>query len=50
MVEWSAGLITRYVKGQAGRTAYREARRHDAHAPVAEFGSCKEHEQECTES
>ena len=31
-------LITRYVKGQTGRTAYREARGHDAQAPVAEFG------------
>ena len=38
MVEWAAGLITRYVKGQTGRTAYREARGHDARAPVAEFG------------
>ena len=25
-------------KGQTTRTAYREARRHDASAPVAEFG------------
>ena len=38
IVEWSAGLITRYVKRQSGRTAYREARGHDAQAPVAEFG------------
>ena len=38
MVEWSAGLITRYVKGQSVRTANREARGHDAHAPIAEFG------------
>ena len=38
MVEWSGGLITRYVKGQTGRTAYREARGHDPQAPVAEFG------------
>ena len=30
MVEWSEGLITRYVKGQTGRTAYREARGPDA--------------------
>ena len=37
MVEWSAGLITRYVQGQS-RTAYREARGHDPQAPVAEFG------------
>ena len=37
-VEWSAGLITRYVKGQTGRTAYREVRGQDAQAPVAEFG------------
>ena len=37
MVEWAAGLITRYVKGQTGRTVYREARGHDAQAPVAEF-------------
>ena len=33
MVEWSAGLITRCVKGQTG-----EVRGHDAQAPVAEFG------------
>ena len=38
MVEWSAGLIARCVKGQAGRTAYREARGHDWQATVAEFG------------
>ena len=38
MIEWSARLITRYVKGQTGRTAYREAGGHDAQAPVAEFG------------
>ena len=38
MVEWSAGLITRYVKGQSGRTAHREALGYDAQAPVAEFG------------
>ena len=38
MVEWAAGLITRYVKGHKGRTAYRGARGHDAQALVAEFG------------
>ena len=38
MVEWSAGLVTRYVKGQTSRTACREACGHDAQAPVAEFG------------
>ena len=38
MVEWSAGLITRYVKGHTGRTAYGEARGRDVQAPVAEFG------------
>ena len=38
MVEWSAGLITRYVTGSTGRTAYRGARDHDAQAPVADFG------------
>ena len=38
MVERSALLITSYVKGQTGRTACREARGHDAQAPVAEFG------------
>ena len=26
IVEWSAGLITRYVKGESGRTAYRGSR------------------------
>ena len=31
-------MITKYVKGQTGRTAYREARGHDAQAPVAKFG------------
>ena len=36
--EWSAGLITRYVRGETGRIAYSEVRRHDAQAPVAEFG------------
>ena len=38
VVELSEGLITRYVNGQTGRTAYRQARGHDARAPVAEFG------------
>ena len=38
VVEWSAGLITRYVNGQSGRTVYTEGRGHDAQAPVAEFG------------
>ena len=37
MVEWSAGLITRYVKVQTDRTAYREAHGHDAQAPVGEL-------------
>ena len=56
VVEWSAGLITRYVKGQLGRTVYTEARGHDAQAPVAEFGEkinvhdVEEHEQEWAES
>ena len=42
MVAWSVGLITRYVKGQTGRTAYREARGHDAHAHGSRVwrGSC----------
>ena len=31
-------LITRCVKGQTGRAAYRVVRGHDATAPVAEFG------------
>ena len=38
MVEWSARLITRYVTYLTGRTAYREARGHDAQAPIAELG------------
>ena len=38
MVQLSAGLITRYVKTQTSKTAYREARDLDAQAPVAEFG------------
>ena len=38
MVEWSAGLITRYVNGKTSRTAFSEARGHDAQATVAEFG------------
>ena len=38
MVEWSPGLITRNALGQTSRTKYREARGHDAQAPVAEFG------------
>ena len=37
MVGWPVGLITRCVKNQTGRTAYREAHGHDAQAPVAEF-------------
>ena len=37
MVELSAGLITRHGK-KTGRTACREARRHDAQTPIAEFG------------
>ena len=37
MVEWPVGLITRFVKSQTGRTAYREAHGRDAQAPVAEF-------------
>ena len=50
MVEWSAGLISRRVKGQQAEPRT-EARGHDARAPVAEFGQAyvhdvKEHEQE----
>ena len=37
VVEWSAGPITRYVKGLTGRTAYTEARGHDAQATVEEM-------------
>ena len=49
-------MITRYVKRQSGRTAYREARGHDAQAPVAEFGEkinvhdVEENEQACIEN
>ena len=38
MVAWSAVLITRYAKGQSGRTACRDSRGHNAQAPVAELG------------
>ena len=38
VVEWSAGPITRYVKGLTRRTACREARGHDAQATVEEIG------------
>ena len=37
MAEWSAGMITRYVKGQTGRTAHRETRGL-TRSPEAEFG------------
>ena len=38
MVEWSAGLNTRYVRSQIGRTASKEARGQDGQAPVAVLG------------
>ncbi len=38
MVEWSAALITRYVKGTDGRSAYGRLRGHETNRDIAEFG------------
>ena len=38
MMEWAGGLITRYVKGEDGKSAYARVRAHETSRTISEFG------------